>query len=83
MEAEPSTPRPTGTPASRIARIGAMPEASRMLEHGQCATPVPVRANSAMPGVVELDAVRVPDVGADPAESLGVFGRRQPNFSRL
>jgi len=49
FEAEPSTAIETGTPASRIARIGAMPEARRMFEHGQCATPVPVRANSAMP----------------------------------
>ena len=27
---------------------------------------------------VELDAVRVPDVGAGPAERLGVFGGRLP-----
>ena len=45
LEAEPSTPSPTFTPASRIARTGAMPEPSRQLEHGQCATPVPERAN--------------------------------------
>ena len=31
------------------AETGAMPEARRMLDVGQCATPVPVRANSAMP----------------------------------
>ena len=48
LEAEPSTPRPTRTPASRMARIGAMPEARRMLELGQCATPQPVRAKSAI-----------------------------------
>ncbi|EWS58163.1 hypothetical protein Y694_03938 [Methylibium sp. T29-B] len=54
FEAEPSTPRPTGTPASRIARTGAMPEASRMFEQGQCATPVPVRANRPMPGASSL-----------------------------
>ena len=35
----------TGTPASIILRIGAMPEARRMFEHGQCAMPVPVRPN--------------------------------------
>ena len=76
LEAEPSTPSPTGTPASRMRRTGAMPEASRMFEQGQWATPVPVRAKRPMPCVVELDAVRVPDVGADPAELLGIFGRR-------
>ena len=48
FDADPSTPSPTGTPASRIARTGAMPLASRALEQGQCATPVPVRANSAI-----------------------------------
>ena len=46
--AEPSTPRPTRTPASRILRTGAMPEASRMFDVGQCATPLPVRAKSAI-----------------------------------
>ncbi len=40
--AEPSTPRPTGTPASSISRTGAMPEPSRKFEVGQWATPVPV-----------------------------------------
>ena len=44
--AEPSTPRPTFTPAARYCRTGAMPEASRMLDEGQWATPVPVRASS-------------------------------------
>jgi len=39
----------TGTPASRIFFTGAMPDARRMFEHGQCATPVPVRPNRPMP----------------------------------
>ena len=43
--AEPSTPSPTRTPASRICRTGAMPEPSRQFEQGQCATPVRLRAN--------------------------------------
>ncbi len=43
----PSTPRPTGVPASRMARTGAMPLARRMLLLGQWATPVWVRAKSA------------------------------------
>jgi len=42
--AEPSTPNPTFTPAARIFFTGAMPDASRMFEDGQCATPQPVRA---------------------------------------
>ena len=43
LEALPSTPRPTGEPARRSARAGAMPEPSRMLELGQCATPTRAR----------------------------------------
>ena len=39
VDAEPSTPRPTLTPAARYCLTGAMPEASRILEVGQCATP--------------------------------------------
>src|SRR5688500_19358652 len=39
LEAEPSTPRPTFTPAARYSLTGAIPEASLMLEVGQCATP--------------------------------------------
>src|SRR5512141_1759416 len=39
LEAEPSTPRPTLTPALRYSLMGAMPEASRILDVGQCATP--------------------------------------------
>ena len=46
--ADPSTPSPTGTPASRIARSGAIPDPSRQLDEGQCAIPVRVRANSAI-----------------------------------
>lgn len=49
MEALPSTPRPTGTPALSILRIGAMPLARRILLQGQCATPVRVAANRLMP----------------------------------
>jgi hypothetical protein len=37
--AEPSTPRPTFTPAARYFLIGAMPDPRRMFEHGQCAAP--------------------------------------------
>ncbi len=43
--AEPSTPRPTFTPAAMYFLMGAMPEPSRMLEQGQCAAPQPALAN--------------------------------------
>jgi hypothetical protein len=39
--ADPSTPKPSFTPRASIFITGAMPEASRMLEDGQCATPQP------------------------------------------
>ncbi|MNN12793.1 hypothetical protein D3C81_1257980 [compost metagenome] len=42
FDATPSTPIDTGTPASAIARTGAMPLPSRALLTGQCAMPVPV-----------------------------------------
>jgi hypothetical protein len=81
--AEPSTPIDTGTPASRIARIGAVPEASRMLLPGQCATPVPVRAKSAMPAASSLTQCACqtsrPTHPSASAYSAGV----QPNFSRV
>ena len=44
FEAAPSTPSPTATPARSMSRTGAMPDASRAFEDGQCATPVPVAA---------------------------------------
>ena len=47
MDAAPSTPSPTGTPASMRSRVRAMPAPSRALLDGQCATPVPVAANRA------------------------------------
>ncbi|MDT4821201.1 hypothetical protein FQZ97_543690 [compost metagenome] len=83
LEAEPSTPRPTGTPASRILRTGAMPEARRMFEHGQWATPVPVRANSSMPCWSSCTQwacqTSWPTQPRSSAYSAGVM----PNFSRL
>ena len=50
FEAEPSTPRPTRTPASSIARTGATPAPRRRFEVGQCATPVPVAAKRPISG---------------------------------
>ena len=45
--AEPSTPRPTGAPASSSARTGASPEPRRKFDEGQWATPVRVSPKSA------------------------------------
>ena len=47
FDAEPSTPRPTRTPASRSSRTGATPAPRRRFEVGQCATPTPLRAERA------------------------------------
>ena len=46
FEAEPSTPRPTGTPSFSMSGMRAMPEASFMFDAGQWHTPVPVSARS-------------------------------------
>ena len=48
LDADPSTPRPTGTPLSRYRISGAAPDASRMFEVGQWPTPVLVAAMTAM-----------------------------------
>ena len=42
---EPSTPRPTFTPAARSSTTGEIPEAKIMLLLGQCATPIPAAPN--------------------------------------
>ena len=51
VDADPSQPRPTGTPDARNSRTGANPPPPiSMLEEGQCATPTPAapsRATSA------------------------------------
>ena len=42
VEAEPSQPSPTGTPAARNSRTGANPPPPMsMFDEGQCATPTP------------------------------------------
>ena len=42
VDADPSQPRPTGTPAARNSRTGAKPPPPiSMFELGQCATPTP------------------------------------------
>ena len=75
LEAAPSTPRPTGAPAPTSAATGAIPAPSRALELGQCATPVPGRAEARDLALVEVHAVREPHVVAQPAEPLEVLDR--------
>ncbi len=48
VDADPSQPSPTGTPAVRISRIGARPAPIIMSELGQWATPVPQRASESI-----------------------------------
>ena len=75
FDAEPSTPRPTRTPASSMSRTGATPAPSRRFDVGQWATPVPVLANCAMSALGEVDAVGAPDVVGEPAEPVEVLDR--------
>ena len=74
---------PSGTPASRMARMGAMPEASRMLEPGQCATPVPVRANRAMPGASSCTQCACQTSGPTQPRRSAYSAGVQLNFSRV
>ena len=83
FDAAPSTPMPTLTPASRIARIGAMPDARRMFEHGQCATPVPLRANSAMPLPSSFTQCAHHTSGPTQPRRSTYSAGVQPNFSRV
>ena len=76
LDAAPSTPSPTATPASSIARTGAMPDASRMFDDGQCATPVPLRAKSSMPRASSLTQCACQACGPVKPSSSAVFGRR-------
>ena len=48
MEAGPSVPTPTATPARRSAATGARPDASLPFDPGQWATATPCAAKSAM-----------------------------------
>ena len=81
-EAAPSTPRPTGAPASSRSRTRAMPAPSRALELGQCATPVPVAPSRPIAASSRWTRVRQPHVVAEPAEPLGVLDRRAAELAR-
>ena len=83
VEADPSHPIPTGTPASRKAFTGAMPPPPiSMFELGQWATPVPHDAHPHHLGVVRVDAVGDPRPVAAPAAVLEVLDRPAAVHSR-
>ena len=68
VDAEPSQPSPTGTPAARSSATGAMPPPPIiMFELGQCATPVPQRPEPGDLVGVRVDAVRHPRRGRCPS----------------
>ena len=75
LEATPSTPRPTATPASRRSLARAMPEPSRALEDGQCATEVPVAASLAMSASSRWTAWASQTSGPSQSDLLGVVDR--------
>mmetsp|Transcript_23745 Transcript_23745/g.42566 ORF Transcript_23745/g.42566 Transcript_23745/m.42566 type:complete len:225 (+) Transcript_23745:1745-2419(+) len=80
--ADPSTPSPTGTPASRIARTGAIPDPSLQFEQGQWATPVPVSAKSAISDASSLTQCACQTSCPVQPRSCAYCPGRQPNFSR-
>ena len=82
LEALPSTPSPTGTPASSMARTGAMPLASRMLEQGQWATPVPVAAKRAIPAASSFTQWACQTSGPTQPSASAYSAGVQPNRSR-
>src|SRR5687767_1434552 len=82
LEAEPSTPRPTLTPAARYSLTGAMPEASRILEVGQCATPQLCLAKTLISS--SLTQTACANQTSSPTQSSSCMYRtgRCPNFCR-
>ncbi len=75
FEAEPSTPRPTGTPAAIRSAVRQIPAPSLALDDGQCAMPVPVAASRAIAASSRCTAVRQPDVVCQPAQRVEVLDR--------
>ncbi len=60
-----------------------MPEASRMFEPGQWATPVPVAANSAMPAASSLTQWACQTSGPTQPSCSAYSAGVQSNFSRV
>lgn len=69
--AEPSTPSPVRTPASIYFLIGAMPEASRILEDGQMADAGALLREETHLVIIDMHGMRIPDVLAhQPSDSI-------------
>ena len=81
LEAAPSTPSPTGTPARRNPAIGAAPEPSRPLEVGQCATPVPVAPNRSIAGCARCTQWAIHTSSPSHPSSSAYWAGEQPNRS--
>jgi hypothetical protein len=76
FEAEPSTPRPTRTPASTMLRTAAVP---RRGGFEVCSARRRRRWTQAGDlGGREVDAVRAPDIAVEPADALEVLTGVQP-----
>ena len=69
FEAEPSTPRPTGTPSFSMSGMRAMPEASFMFDDRAVAHAGAGLGQKLQLFVVKMDAVRVPHVRARPSRA--------------
>ncbi len=82
LQALPSTPSPTGTPAARMAPSGAMPLASRMLLWGQWATPVPVAPKRAMPAASSFTQCACQTSSPTQPRSSAYSAGVRPNRSR-
>ena len=75
FDAEPSTPRPTGTRASSSSRVRAMPAPRRMFDVGQCATPTLAPPNGRMSSSFRWTQCAHQTSSRDPAELLEVLDR--------
>ena len=75
---EPSTPRPTATPAARRSTTGAMPEARIRLLDGQWATPTPAAPSRTHLAGVGHHAVGEPRAVGQPAGAVEVVRRPAP-----
>ena len=80
--AEPSTPRPTGTPAARSSRTGASPTPSSRLELGQCATPVPQEPSCAISAGLGCTPCAIHERSEPQPQCSKYSTGRMPNISR-
>ncbi len=81
-EAEPSTPRPTGTPAARSSATGASPTPRIWFELGQCATPVPQRPSASISAAFGWTQCAIQDRSVAQPTSSNSSNGRHPYISR-